>query len=409
MRDGSTLMTSVRARFLLAASSAAAAALAAWGLFALRRPAGDPVRFADDADSAQELLVERQGAIEGGGGALTGPAAKLLDGPLVRETLSEEDVKRLFPRPSDLFEYDPYTFYRYKGHLAVRVDFADYPGGFFIKRTSAEGFDEDFDHLPDQRDLLVIVTGDSHTDGMCANRESFANRVESALVDRHPGMAIEVLNTGATGYSFYNYLGVLEKLAGLKPQAFVVAFYGGNDFVDLIKPWHYYHHTALPPRRPEYWKKLDRVKSESGGALANALHQILYFHYNPEEVENALAGAAQACLEIQRRCSEQGIRLFFVHIPVAFRVGGEAHPSITRAKELLDLSDYDLHLVHRLADRLIEVLRQRGVEVIDLRDHFTGDIGRYYWSDLHINLEGQKVIAELLLPRIEAACLAGRR
>ena len=43
-------------------------------------------------------------------------------------------------------------------------------------------------------------------------------------------------------------------------------------------------------------------------------------------------------------------------------------------------------------------------DVIDLRDHFKDPIDTYYWSDLHINVKGHALIAELLLPKIEAAC-----
>ena len=52
---------------------------------------------------------------------------------------------------------------------------------------------------------------------------------------------------------------------------------------------------------------------------------------------------------------------------------------------------------------MIQRLAARGSEVIDLRKEFQGERGRYYWSDLHINVDGHRRIAELLLPEAEAA------
>ena len=398
-------MASIRTRVLVAAVTTAIAGLGAWAVLAHRRAASGPVRIAGDPAAAQELLVERQ---QGMRGSLAGASPALSDTKLVREPVSEHDAGRLFAMPDDVFQYDPCTYYRYRGGLERRVELPDHPDGYFIKHTSAEGFSEDFDHLPGKRDLFVVVTGDSHTDGLCNNRESFANRLEAMLAERHAGLAVEVLNTGVSGYGFYNYLGVLENMLPEKPQAFVVAFYGGNDFLDVIKPWHYFHHTALPPRRADYWEKLDRVTAISNAAVANALNQLLFFQYNPDQVDLALAGATQACLEIVRICEDRGIRLFFVYIPPGFSVEGELNPKIAEAKAALALSDYDLNQYHRLADKLIGVLRERGVDVTDLRQAFTGDIGEYYWSDLHINLKAHRRIAELLLPKIEAACMGGR-
>ena len=398
-------MASIRTRALLAAGSTALALALAWAWRAARQPSGDPVRFTGDPAAVERLLLERRRESDPGP---SGAAGGIFGTELVREPVSEADASKLFAMPSDLFVYDPFTYYRYKGGLEREVPLPEHAGGHFQKRTSAEGWSEDWDHLPEKRDLFVVVAGDSHTDGLCDNRESYANRLEAVLSERHPGMAIEVVNTGVSGYGFYNYLGVLEKLLPLKPQAFVVAFYGGNDFLDVVKPWHYFHHTAPPPYRADYWNKLDRVKSFSSAAVAMALNQLLYFQYNPDEVGRAQAGAAQACLEIVRSCAERGIRLFFVYIPPGIAVDGPQAPPIARAKEELGLSDWDLAQYDRLSDQLIGVLRERGVEVIDLRPELSGDRTRWYWADLHINVRAHQRIAELLLPRIEAACLSGR-
>jgi hypothetical protein len=96
--------------------------------------------------------------------------------------------------------------------------------------------------------LRILVTGDSHTDGVCNNSESFTNLLEAELSAAHPGEAIEALNAGKGAYSFYNYLGVLERLLPLRPDVFVVAVYGGNDFVESLALRHTFEHGAPPTR-----------------------------------------------------------------------------------------------------------------------------------------------------------------
>jgi lysophospholipase L1-like esterase len=397
-------MTSTRIKVLLALTTTALASLGA-GLYLARRAdrmgsrAGE-VRLIDNTQEIQALLVERQKRY-----ALDPrPAELVADGAPVRHRLSEEEAKRFFPIDPVSCVYDPFTGYRHLSDVRVKQAFPDHPDGFFHCWTSHEGYREDWEQLPEHRDLFVVATGDSHTDGMCNNRESFPNRLEASLAARHPGHAIEVLNAGMVGYSFYNYIGVLEKLLPEKPDAFVLAFYGGNDFLDLVKLSHYFHHTAPPPRRSEYWEKMDAAQGVSNVALANALNQLLYFRYYPDQVEVAERAVVDVSAEIQEICKTHSIPLFYVYIPPGFDVDGTLKPSLAKAKEVLELSRSDLQEYNRVADRSIARLRQMGIEVIDLRDHFKDAIDTYYWNDLHINLKGQALIADLLLPKIESAC-----
>jgi len=388
---------------LLLASLSAALALAGGWAWMRWRAAGDPVRFSGDPAAVQDFLAER-GRARGELGAGGPGEERLLRAPMPRE-----DAERLFSMPSQYFEYDAHTYYRYRGPQDGTVDLEDLPEGRFRKRVSADGWREDFERLPARRDLLVVAAGDSHTDGLCENARSFANVLEADLAARRPGLQVEVLNTGVTGYSFYHYLGVLEKLLPERPDAFVVAFYSGNDFMDVVRPWHYFHGTAPPPRRADYWERLDAVTRVSNAAVANAFNQLLFFRFHPDQVELALAGATQASLEIARLCEQHGVRLIFVHIPVGVPVEGELPGRIEEARRVLGAGEHDLRQFGRLADRLIGTLRDRSIEVIDLREHFVPDVRAFYWSDLHINHEGHRRLAELLRPRIEAACLDGAR
>ncbi len=398
-------MPSIRTRLMIGAASALLAGGVAWIAFARIRSGRETLTLFDDSGAALELLVQRQASASRG---LLDPAITTQSAGLVRETIDPETAARLFAIGREHFTYDPFTIYRYRGGQKIRVEFPEHERGYFVKNTSREGFGESFEELAAKRDRLIVVSGDSHTDGLCDTEETFSQRLEVALRGRHPELVIEVLNTGVSGYSFYNYLGALEKLLPEKPDAFVVAFYGGNDFLDVLKPWHYFQHTAPPPRRADYRQMLERAKQASGMAVANAFNQLLYFQYHPDQVELALTAAEQVCAEIQRLCKAHGIALSFVYIPPGFDVDGALKPAFARAKEALGLADSDLRQFHRLADSLIGVLNQSGASVIDLRERFPGDIDDYYWDDLHINVKGHQAVADLLLARIEEQCFRAR-
>lgn len=395
-------MSSRSTKAAVALVTTVVAAVVAWQVWAHRRH--DTVRFVGDPRSVDELLALR-GASAGANS--TGARGDPWTEPLVREPLDAAAAIQLFGAGQDVFEHDPFTFYRYKPGLVLHEKWPEHDGGVFEKRTNSLGLREDAE-MAERLDALVVATGDSHVDGLCTNAETFPNRLEAALRERHPGRSIEVLNTGVSGFSFYNYLGALERFADKRPKALVVAFYGGNDFLDVLKPWHWFNRTSPPPRTKGYWARIDAARAVSDGAVAIAFNQLVYFQYYPDQIDVAVDAATRVCAEIQRKCAELGVQLFVVHVPVGFEIDGQLAEPYARVKQVLELADADLQQYHALADRLIGALRGHGVEVLDLRDHFTGGLAQYYWSDLHINVHGHQKIADLLAPRVAAACRLAR-
>ena len=60
----------------------------------------------------------------------------------------------------------------------------------------------------------------------------------------------------------------------------------------------------------------------------------------------------------------------------------------------------------RLGDKFIRAMRDRGLDVIDLREQFKAAGGPWYWSEYHINLKAQARIAETLLSRVRTRIAA---
>jgi hypothetical protein len=117
------------------------------------------------------------------------------------------------------------------------LEFPEHPDGHFSYRGNNLGFREDQDTKIEKSDSLrIVVLGDSHTDGVCWNRESYANRLELYLNREDPGRGYEVINAGTGKYSPFQYLRAYQcRVKPLHPDVVIVGFYIGNDFFDMYR------------------------------------------------------------------------------------------------------------------------------------------------------------------------------
>jgi hypothetical protein len=104
------------------------------------------------------------------------------------------------------------------GHLHrpnVNLEFAwpEHQKGKIIFRTNNLGFREDNDTAIKKADhtVRILVTSDSHTDGVVNNAESFPNLLEDKLNAGSISPGFEVINGGVGYYTFQNYAGFLRK------------------------------------------------------------------------------------------------------------------------------------------------------------------------------------------------------
>lgn len=376
---------------------AAAIGFAAWNL----RPQRGAVALVDNLLEQEAQQTSRQLMPRG----LTPPSNESsLGAQLKRRVLTKEEVTAWFGLQGTTHAiYDPIRIFRYRGNMHETFPWPEYPGGEWTRVTNSEGAREDHEFPDPPPDLFVLVAGDSHTDGFCDNSASYSNLLELALGKSHAGKSVEVYNTGVSGYSFYNYLGVLESLLDRKPQVFVSTFFAGNDFFEALKAQHLYAGSVPPSRTRGYWDKVTRAAALSTEALAQGLNQLLYLRENPDQATLALQAARSAASEIQRLCAENNIDWIPVYLPSPIDLPFPEWQELrAHAKEALTLSDADFEIANQLADQLLATLRERGADVLDLRPIFRAQSQPLYWSDLHINLRGQEVVAQELLPRIEA-------
>jgi lysophospholipase L1-like esterase len=387
----------IRRRLGALALGVAAGALAAWALAEHRREQRELVTVAGSRAELDAALRERARTR----GAAAPPAARP-----VRARLSAEEAARLYAQlrmSPEGVEHDPYTHYRYRGGLERWIESGDHPGGGFTFRTNAAGFREDGELADAPPDLRVVVAGDSHTDGICANADSFPNLLEAELARRHPGASVEVVNTGKAGYSFHQYLGVLDKLLAARPDVFVMAVYGGNDFVEALLLDHWLAQSAPPACAECSHEGLHAAHPDVlDGALLQAYRQIAYFRHHPEERARALAAACAVTEEVARTCAEHGIALVCAYLPTVADVQRARYAAeLDAAAAGLALAPGDERANDALADEWLAHARGRGIACLDLRPAFRAAEPTLYWhGDFHLNLAGNALVAAELAPLV---------
>lgn len=321
--------------------------------------------------------------------------------PLIREPLDAKTAKVFFSFVGR-GKFDPYLYYTHEISLDTMFDFAEHPAGKFRIQTNSLGMREANEVRNDVPGLRILVTGDSHTDGVCGNDESFSSLLEIDLT--RAGKDVEVLNCATFGYSFYQYLATLEHYLYLKPNVFVVAVYGGNDFYGMLSLQRYFHRRAAPKiANPQVYDQIKAIDPKrASGIAAQELTQVRYFKDNPEDVDVSVATAASIADEIARLGKEHAIEVIFVYLPPAYR----AQPDFTKD----DLARFlapcgfvaeDLAVSDRIANRFIAFLEERGTKIVDMRPRMRESKERLYWvEDQHLNLAGHRLVADELKKRL---------
>jgi lysophospholipase L1-like esterase len=314
------------------------------------------------------------------------------------KSLSEEEVWKYFGDRREFDQYDPLCNYRPKPSLDVRMDWPEHPLGYVTLRTNSAGYRRDTELSVTQPDLRILVTGDSHTDGVCNNDENAVHLLEQKLAARFPGHSVEAINVARGGYAFYQYAGVAERYLDLHPDVLVIAVYGGNDFDETLYLDHLFRGTNRPGGTPEYYARVEAAKKIHPGALAQAFNAYHYFKLRPDQIDRTAAAARDLLTEIQVTCLRHSIQLVVAYIPPMPDVQRPFfEETVVAMRDALALTDEDMRITDRMATSFLEFLHQRGVPTVDLRPRFRAATEPLYWKlDHHINLAGHRVMAEAL-------------
>lgn len=260
------------------------------------------------------------------------------------------------------------------------------------------GWREDYDPGEAPADLCVLVMGDSHTEGVCANSESLANRFEHRLREERPDELVEVWNVATGGFTPANYMGTLAAYGDMNPHALVLVFYGGNDFRESLAPWRFLYRR--PPGRASGIDVSPLIEGGKQGValLGQELYQALGLIADPAAANDALRLALACGMELDRQCRERGMQFLFVYLPPP----SSAQPDRFRERVTEGLlsvgGDPDgLKFSNMIADSTLQGLKDAGVATLDLRPAFASAPMPLYWdTDLHLNVDGHELAGQLI-------------
>ncbi len=162
------------------------------------------------------------------------------------------------PRDFLVEEANYYMADELAGHLHrphAKLEFAwnEHPKGRIVLQTNNFGFreDRDTDFRKPNNSVRILVTGDSHTDGVVNNAESFPNLLEEKLTTSSGSARFEVINGGVGYYAFQNYAGFLRRHLDLHPDYFIVTVYLENDFMEAVQ--FAIKKGQMPPQGRSFW------------------------------------------------------------------------------------------------------------------------------------------------------------
>jgi len=321
--------------------------------------------------------------------------------------IDEERAAFFFPglrNPGGRMVFDPVA------HIALRPDgdkwyqFPDHPDGRINFGTNNRGFREDEDTPLATDAYRVLVLGDSHTEGVVHNAESYANVLERLLDEARPDRAHDVINAGVGTTGPYDYLAMLDKHAELAPDAVIVGFYSGNDFQDGMRMSDFLTKRRTTKRTPEYTETMLDTMERWGGRVPQGFNQAFLFRFLRQDVGVAVDACITATLEIAQRCEELGAELIVMVLPTKPEVDGGDDADTTQAiMDAMSLSEADYAVSAGMATRYLAGLREAGIRCVDpaLEMH-AADEPLFWRTDYHLNITGHDLAARALLPE----CLA---
>ena len=318
------------------------------------------------------------------------------------------------------------------------------------------------DHVKPSNVFRVVVLGDSQTVNVPYDL-GYPKLLQDFLDQQDLGTKkVEVYNAGAHGHSPYQYyLTLSERLIKFKPDLVVVAFYIGNDFLDLYRnddrpslvfDKSGFHHRApfflkFRVLEPEAWwtsfrvarlfyatwkraigYQISRVRAiwaigqnsdegftasakylytiARGSSISDAIfrqsmNQILFLKRFPKE-QVAINRINSHILDLMASLSRsQEFRLLYMPIPSKLQIEPETTEPVLQ--QTLDLCGFDrkaLRLEDLLTENLMTSLDEHkiaSINILTVMRRLRSETA-FYDSSYHLAPEGHRVIASILGP-----------
>ena len=319
----------------------------------------------------------------------------------VSQVAQEPEALPFIKEEPDWYAADPIIGFIHPPKAHRHYVWPEHKKGFIDLDTNNMGLREDreIQEAKPKGTLRIIVTGDSHIDGVVFNSESFPHRLEQGLSTTYPNYRFEVINAAIGHYGPQHYLRAIKKYLTLKPDIFVVVVYSGNDFGDILSVTPAAKNIQAPPGS---FDTINKAKEFSNAAVAQALNQPYYFKYHPELKAPVLETTIEQLLGIQKICRSEGIRFFVMALPTKLEVEWDSDKeSLEHVSKMLGLTKEDLMINDDLRTKLVSALKAQGIQSLDLLPALLKSPGQKFWkTDYHLNDLGHQVLVDEFLKNL---------
>ena len=353
------------------------------------------------------------------------------------------------PRAAVYHQGDPVVGKRHRSHVTQRYTWPEHPDGHLVIATNNLGLREDASTTtsPEEGVQRVLAIGDSQTDGLVNNSETWPNVLEAASQGRQ-----EVLNAGVSGYYMWQYyLWWRTRGVELDPAVVLLGYFVGNDLMEAggtrltlqddgswtldesardlgsstRGAWIGFFRRMCRScslaslminrtiRQAPTYEELGHIRGEGPEERARhlaALRYCLGCVWQSLEQRWLLEGSSQryareleATAELLRRFREdarsEGTRFAVVLLPTKLQVEPGAASRGERAAELLGMEDVGAAFDDRVYADVTSLLRRLEIETIHVREaleeeHIRTGEPMYYDADWHLNVAGLRVVGE---------------
>lgn len=349
---------------------------------------------------------------------------------------------------------DPLLGWRHEPDFSQRYGWPEHPDGYITIATNNLGLREDgpSGEVPEPGVLRVLALGDSHTDGLLNNDESWPNVLEKLGEAEHGPW--EVLNAGVTGYQPWHYYTWWQQYGRvLRPDLVLLAYYLGNDlpsggsFTDsesttdalseegpgdaasaetstLVRLARGLRHrcrlcalASLIGHRlvldgPTYEESLfvagaDEEQQERYlaavryciGCLWQSIEQQWRLDGSEAAYAEELGMTREIFLRLRDEVWSDGATLGVILLPTKMQIEPEALARARETARILGMQDVDTALEDRLRIDLRSLLLELEIPAIDVQDALETERAEtgnklYYDADWHLTPAGSRVVAE---------------
>jgi len=314
----------------------------------------------------------------------------------------EGALKSSFPSgDADYYQADSLAGHFHKPNATRDFKWPEHPLGKIIMKTNNLGFRSDVKTEKNKPPgtVRIIITGDSHTDGVIYNSESVASRLEEMLREKYPEKKYEALNAGNGYFGPQNYFGVYRKFSSLKPDVFIVIIYTCNDFLDGIRIESENGRLSVPVRSDSYYEDLWKVDKLYSGFTGQFLNQVKFFKSYPQFTDTAMKIMKDNLEKIDILCKKNNTRFLVVLLPS--KIDTEARTDSTRISEVFRIMKYheqDIIENKKMIENLSAWLSEKQIPFVDLFPPFKSAEQELFWkADYHVNHLGHEEMAKQIL------------